>query len=124
MEKHSRKSDERTKDRYTVVLEQINSKIDLLVEGHQGLGQKMERLDDRIDQLDNTMERLDEKFEGFRAETESSFRTLADYLARIEAELHGELKSRVGMKEFAALQKRVEQLEENLRQTRLAGAKA
>ena len=69
------------------------------------------------------MDRLDTKLDSFKADTESNFRSLADYLTRIEAEVHGELKTKVGLKEFVALQKRVEQLEKSLNARRLAGAR-
>lgn len=59
-------SKKRTKDQFTVVLERIESKINLLVE-HQQMS--------------------DEKFDRFEAETKSNFRHIMDYLVRIEAEI-------------------------------------
>lgn len=98
-----RHEDQIPRDQFTVVLEQINSKIDLLVDGHKLLKQEIEL---------------------FKADTESNFRSVADYLARIEAEVHGELKTKVNVKEFGSLQKRVERLEHNWRLQCLSGTKS
>lgn len=59
-------SKKRTKDQFTVVLERVESKIDLVVEGQQALR---------------------EDFDQFKTETESNFRYIMDYLVRIEAEI-------------------------------------
>lgn len=93
-------TDDAVRDQFTAVLERVESKINLIID-HQKIS--------------------DEKFQRFEADTQDSFRALADYLVRIEAELDGELKTKVGIKEFAVLQKRVEQLEKSLRGNRLAG---
>lgn len=100
MKQKNRGGEEEVRDQFTAVLERVETKIDLIVD-HQKMA--------------------DEKWKRFKTDTRDSFRTLADYLARIEAELHGELKTRVSVKEFATLQKRVEQLEKSLRGNRLAG---
>ena len=90
------------KDQFTVVLESIENKFDILID-HQ--------------------KTADDRFHEFRNDTQDSFRTLADYLARIEAEIHGEFETKINLKEFAALQKRVEQLEKSLRVNRLVAMK-
>ncbi len=108
--KKRKEVEEISRDQFTVVLEKINSKIDLLVEGHQ-------ILDGKIDQLKGD-------FESFKSDTENNFRSLADYLSRIEAEVHGELKTKASIKELATLEKRVERLEQNWRLQSLSGAKA
>jgi uncharacterized coiled-coil DUF342 family protein len=134
MGKRTQNGDERTRDQYTVVLEDINSKIDLLVEGHQGLDQKVERLDEKVDGLDEKIDRLDVKFENFKADTQSSFKSVLEYLSRIEDEMmevKEELKDlkkvlcrKADQERLLALEERVGRLEKGLRQTRLAGAKA
>ena len=54
------------RDQFTVVLEQINSKLDNVLD-HQQMA--------------------DQKFDRFEADTKSSFGMLADYLVRIDTEL-------------------------------------
>ncbi len=100
MKNKAKGHDNTVRDQFTAVLERVENKIDLIID-HQTMS--------------------DEKLQRFEADTKDSFRTLADYLVRIEAELHGELKTKVSIKEFATLQKRVEQLEKSLRGNRLAG---
>ena len=113
METKAGQNEERTRDQYTVVLEQINSKIDLLVEGHQGLNERLER---------------------FEADTNSNFKSVFEYLSRIEDEmmevkegikdLKKTLTQKADLERLLALEKRVQKVEESLRQARLAGAKA
>ena len=98
-------SSERAKDQFTAVLEDVNSKFDLLLEGQQELshGQK---------QLFQGQEHLNGRVDKLEAEMKAGFKLTFDHLNQIEQELHGELKTRVSLKEFAALEKRVEKLEQ------------
>lgn len=116
-----RTSAQRKKDQFTVVLEDINHKFDIMVEGQQMLKERLDRLEERFDGLESKFDRLEERFD----ELESKFDRLEgrvlniekglgftlDYLQRIEAELYGEMKVKVGLKEFGILEKRVEKLE-------------
>ena len=43
---------------FGVILEDIDSKLDLLVEGHQGLNNKVEELDVKVDRLNSKVEEL------------------------------------------------------------------
>lgn len=52
-----------------------------------------------------------EKMESFKEETHSNFRTISEYLGRIEARVRREMMQ-IDIKELAALQKRVEHLEQ------------
>jgi predicted nuclease with TOPRIM domain len=137
--KKSKIANNRNKDQFTVVLEQINSKMDLLVEGHlslgekqdklegkvDGLGNKVERLeikvsvlDEKVDQLDHKVEQLDQKVEqldGGVDVLEKGQRLTLDYLERIEAELHGEIRTKISVKEFARLEKRVDVMERKMK---------
>ncbi|MBU4481514.1 hypothetical protein KKH59_04360 [Patescibacteria group bacterium] len=80
---------------FGVVLESIDSKIDLLVEGHQG---------------------LDKKIEGFRKEVGERFDEVDYKFEIVFGELRlirNELKEKVGRDEFALLEKRVMVLEKS-----------
>ena len=60
------KGNKAKKDQFTAVLERVESKIDQIIERQQ---------------------MSDEKFDRFEADVKSSFKSLADYLFRIEAEI-------------------------------------
>lgn len=92
------------KDQHTMVLEQINSKIDLLVEGHHGQNEKFGALDEKINSLDEKVGTL-----------EKGQKLTLEYLERIEAELHGELKTKISAKDFSVLEKRVSMIERKMR---------
>jgi predicted nucleic acid-binding Zn-ribbon protein len=105
-----------TQRQFGVILEDINSKMDLVVEGHKMLDEKNDRahhefdkkidgLDRRIDGLDRMIDGLDEKidsvhqglggkidrnyqeFLNFRKETNDNFKVIFEYLSRIDDEL-------------------------------------
>jgi len=80
---------------FGVVLEDIDSKLDLVVEGHQG---------------------LDKKIEDFRGEVSERFNEV-DYKFEIVFDelrlIRNELKEKVGRDEFALLEKRVMALEKS-----------
>jgi len=80
---------------FEVVLEDIDSKLDLVVEGHQG---------------------LDKKIEDFRGEVSERFNKV-DYKFEIVFDelrlIRNELKEKVGRDEFALLEKRVMALEKS-----------
>ena len=80
---------------FGVVLEDIDSKLDLVVEGNQGLDKKIDK--------------VDEKLEDFRDEVNYKFEIVFDELRLIR----NELKEKVGRDEFAFLEKRVMALEKS-----------
>jgi len=106
---------------FGVVLEDIDSKLDLLVEGHQGLNNKIEELDVKVDRLNSKVEELDikvdavdrkvdvvdRKVENLRTEMDYKFELTFDELRLIR----NELKEKVGRDEFALLEKRIVALE-------------
>jgi len=80
---------------FGVVLEDIDSKLDLVVEGHQG---------------------LDKKIEDFRKEVGERFNEMDYKFEIVFDELHlirNELKEKVGRDEFVLLEKRVMALEKS-----------
>ena len=80
---------------FGVILEDIDSKLDLVVEGNQGLDKKIDK--------------VDEKLEDFRDEVNYKFEIVFDELRLIR----NELKEKVGRDEFALLEKRVMALEKS-----------
>lgn len=75
------------------VLEHIDSKLDLVVEGQAGLQAQVERVDGKVDSL--------------RQEMDYKFEAVFDELHLIR----NDLKEKVGRDEFVVLEKRVGQLE-------------
>ncbi len=84
-----------TERHFGVVLEHIDSKLDLVVEGHQA---------------------LDKKIEDFRGKVEQRFNEVDYKFELVFDELHlirNELKEKVSRDEFALLEKRVIALEKS-----------
>jgi len=79
--------------RFGVVLENIDSKLDLVVEGQQALDKKIDK--------------VDEKVGGLKEEMNYKFEIVFDELHLIR----NELKEKVGRDEFIVLEKRVSALE-------------
>ena len=79
--------------RFGVVLENIDSKLDLVVEGQQALDKKIDK--------------VDEKVGGLKEEMNYKFEIVFDELRLIR----NELKEKVGRDEFIVLEKRVSALE-------------
>jgi len=108
---------------FGVVLEDIDSKLDLLVEEHQGLNNKVEELDVKVDRLNSKVEELDikvdavdrkvdavdRKVENLRTEMDYKFELTFDELRLIR----NELKEKIGRDEFALLEKRIVALEKS-----------
>ena len=102
-----------TSDHSEVLLEEMNSKIDLLLEGHAMSEEKIEGLDKKIDT----------KIDGLRGEMNSNFKTVFEYLSKIDDELQSikseiaELKvslcEKADKNKLSALEERVGKLEEN-----------
>ncbi len=83
-------------DRYSkMVLEGIDSKLDLVVKGHQGLDKKIDIVDKKVD--------------GLHEEMNYKFELVLDELRLIR----NELKEKVSRDEFALLEKRVIALEKS-----------
>lgn len=85
-----------------VVLEDIDSKLDLLVEGHRGLNEKIDKVDKK---LDNFRNEVDKRFN----EVDYKFEIVFDELHLIR----NELKEKVSRDEFLVLEKRVMALEKS-----------
>ncbi len=98
-----------SKPHFEVVLEDIDSKLDLVVEGHRGLDKKIDIVDKKVDDLHKEMDyKFEIVFEKFD-EVDAQFNNVKDELYIIR----NELKEKVGRDEFALLEKRVMALEKS-----------
>lgn len=84
---------------FGALLENMDSKIDVILEGHQVLDKKIGDLD----------EKFDKKIEDFRKEVNYKFDIVFDELHLIR----NDLKEKVGRDEFIFLEKRVFALEKS-----------
>jgi len=80
---------------FGVLLENIDSKLDLVVEGHQVLGRKIDKVDKKVDNL--------------RTEMNYKFEIVFDELHLIR----NDIKEKVSRDEFILLEKRVLSLEKS-----------
>jgi predicted nuclease with TOPRIM domain len=65
------------RDRYFgAILEDLNGKFSLLLEGYGALDSRMARIEERMDKLERHMDNLEAKFEAFRVETNEKFAIL------------------------------------------------
>ena len=102
------KGNKAKKDQFTAVLERVESKIDQIIERQQ---------------------MSDEKFDRFEADVKSSFKSLADYLFRIEAEimemkdeiknLRKSLKEKADVGRLEVLENRIKVIEKALIKQRI-----
>ncbi|MEK9186450.1 MAG: hypothetical protein AAB885_02575 [Patescibacteria group bacterium] len=90
MTKQNKKIEER---RSGVILESIDSKLDLVVEGHHSLDKKIDKVDGKVD--------------SFKKDMDYKFEIVLDELRIIR----NELKEKVSREEFALLEKKVLGLE-------------
>jgi hypothetical protein len=114
--KKSKKDNNQERDQFTVVLENINSKIDLLVEGHQCL---VEKIDGVEFSLNAKIDSVESSLNSFKKETRDNFQLAFDHFSNIEDELSDirkELgmmkKKKVDVEKFEKLERRVGKLEE------------
>ncbi len=106
-QKKTNKKPVQAEHHFGVILENIDSKLDLLVEGHQGLDKRIEKLDEKVDGID-------EKLEDFRKEVSKRFNEVDYKFEIVFDELHfirNDLKEKVSRDEFVLLEKRVAVLE-------------
>ncbi len=99
---------------FGVILEDIGSKLDLVLEGHSVLDRKIDNLredmDARFEQVDARFEQIDVRFE----QVDARFEQIDVRFEQVFDELHvirNDLKEKVGRDEFVLLEKRVSALE-------------
>jgi hypothetical protein len=123
MEENSKKSSQGRQ--FGVVLEHIDSKLDLVVEGHATLDKKIDDFKEEVDEkfkvvdykfevvldgqkaLDKKIDKNHEEFREFKKEVDYKFEVVLDELHIIR----NELKEKIGRDEFVLLEKRVAALE-------------
>ncbi|MEK7574491.1 MAG: hypothetical protein AAB514_03110 [Patescibacteria group bacterium] len=113
MKKEKTKKDSKSEERRTgVVLENIDSKLDFIVEGQQVLDKKIDKVDEKVDELRGEMNyKFGVVFEKFD-EVDQKFDEVTGELRVIR----NELKEKVGRDEFVILEKRVMNLEKKISQ--------
>ena len=94
---------------FEVILEGIDSKLDLVIGGYQGLDKKIDTVDKKVDSL---REEMDYKFEIVF----EKFDKIDAQFSDVKDELHiirNELKEKISRDEFSFLEKRVMALEKS-----------
>ena len=113
-----------TSERYLgVVLEDIDSKLDLVVEGHQGLDKKIDKnhkeFQDFRKEVNYKFDVVFEKFDEIDVQfknVDTQFKNVDTQFSDVKDELHiirNELKEKISRDEFALLEKRVMALEKS-----------
>jgi hypothetical protein len=108
-----------------MMLEQVMDNISILAESHQALKNKMDGkfdgLEQRFDGLEQRFDGLEQRFDKFEKETGDNFRSVFEYLSRIEDEIvdiKQELKrlqkNKADRNEVLDLMRRVEVLEKKI----------
>lgn len=106
------------------ILEDINGKFDVLVEGQQSLSSRMDGLENEFTDFKQEMTEFKQESLIFQQETKSSLQTIFDYLSRIDDELkeirseikgiRRDLLSKAEVARVERLEKRVVMLEREL----------
>ena len=97
------KSDSSYEERLMVLVENLEDKIQLVAEGNLMLGERMERgfadvdkrfdtIERKMDSMKNRLDSMDVKIDFFEKDMRSSYKTVLEYLGRIEGE-HTEIKT-------------------------------
>ncbi|MEK7147196.1 MAG: hypothetical protein AAB772_02995 [Patescibacteria group bacterium] len=93
---------------FGVILEDIDSKLDLVVEGHQVLDKKIDGVDAKVDNLQKEIDyKFDVVFEKF-GEIDQRFEQVDQQFSEVKDELHlirNDLKEKVSRDEFVLLEK-------------------
>lgn len=111
MKKKIKKTDlSATERHFGVVLEDIDSKMDLVLEGHQALDIKFSK---KIDKVDEKLEDIGEKID-IHTEMIGSMATDIEIIKSDVEFIKNSLKKKVDIDEFVVLEKRVALLERKL----------
>ncbi|MCK5460140.1 hypothetical protein KAI52_03430 [Candidatus Parcubacteria bacterium] len=82
-----KKTDKISKDHFTIILEDVNSKLNGLVEIYSSLNEKVDNLDQKVD-------RNHQEFIEFKNETKSNFQTVFNLLSNIDDDIK-DIKSEI-----------------------------
>lgn len=116
-----------------VVLENMDDKIDTLVEGQKGLGVRMDRVESGLQEMSDEAGEFQIEMRDFKKETranfravEANFKSVFEYLSRIDDELKGIrveiadlrklLAAKADLARLEILERRVNKLEVQLAQ--------
>ena len=127
----TKKKAEITPNQFGVILEDVNSKFDLLMEGFSGLSgqvedldKKFNNLDTKFDKLDTKVDKLDAKVDSNHIETNNNFKAVFEYLSKIDDEiqsmkleiegLKNELSRKADLDKLLQLEKRIIILEKRV----------
>ena len=117
-----------TDNQFGVILEDINRKFDVLVEGHGVLSQKIDGVEDRlsneIKEVRDDLGIFKSEMGNFRKSTENNFQAVFQYLSRIDdelllikaeiMELKKTLTKKADIEKVTELEKRVAKIEHRL----------
>ena len=120
-----KKKIEITPSQFGMVLEDVNSKFDLLIEGFSGLSGQVENLDKKIDNNHQEFLEFRDEMVGFKQETDNNFKAVFEYLSKIDDEiqlikleienLKSELVRKADIDKLSQLEKRIFVLEKGYR---------
>ena len=82
-----KKENQISKDRFTVILEDVNSKLDGLAEGHSNLNEKVDNLNEKVDRNHQEFVEFREEMNGFKSETKSNFQTVFNLFVNIDDDI-------------------------------------
>ena len=119
------------KEHFEVVLENMNDSIKLIAEGQisfrQEVNQRFDESNSRFVEFRDEMNGFRKEMYGFRDETQANFKTVFEYLVKIDDELQDIKKNlkrldetKIDKTEFAALAQRVAKLEIELEKYKTA----
>ena len=135
MQKQVKKKEISKRDRYTIVLEDLNSKIGLLVDGQQMIREDLDRFkvetENNFKTIFNHFLRVDGELQNFKTETGNNFKLVFDYLSRTDdrignvenelreikteiKDLKREFQNKAGLERVIALEQKVNMLEQML----------
>jgi chromosome segregation ATPase len=115
-------------DHTGVLLKEMNSKIDLILEDHVDLKGRMTRIDIRMEKVENKLVEHDIKFtnleiksDDLKKDVNNSYKSLVEYLSRIEDEIQSmqselkelkmEMKNKIDISRVNDFEKRLNKLE-------------
>ncbi len=117
-----------TGNQFGVLLERMDDKITLLAEGQTAFREevkvefgkvwdKFDSIDGRVGSIDSRLYSIDGRLDSLEQEMRSNFKTVFEYLSRIDgeiAEIKMMLENKADKQELAAIERRVARLEAEL----------
>ena len=114
---------ELTSNEFGVILEEMNSNIKLILEGHAGLDKKIDKNHKEFQEFREEVNFNFRELFKFRKETKDNFKIILKYLSKIDDEIQSikselsqiksELKNKADLTFLKTLEKRIKKLEIN-----------